>query len=371
MSGVMRIFKVNSKPTVLQPSALYMVSNASTKQLNIYMTDKDGGVIYRSIDSADISAVVTAIINALKDQPGGLAGLDLDGHVSGAATNTDPLVLSELDPGAAAASTIKLHRTEIAGRSLPGTLSALEEAFALQPSLARKSVAIWSPLGNSTTTAGGFGLTTLKTVGTVTARTVSSESLLGMSRRLAIMGKNSSYNTISYNIPVLQQKIGGGNNCGGFYISHRFAITDSYDLPTARMFMGIRARSSSPADASPSTITNCIGIGHESGESNFSIYHAGNLTQNSIDLGSNFPTASSGNDIYELALYSPPKESNVYYQLTRLTTGDVASGVITGTPGLELPDTTTLLSPLSVYRNNGYYGGAPSIDAISLYVENF
>ena len=370
MSGVMRIFKVNSKPTILQPSALYIVSIAETKQLSLYMTDKEGKVVYRSLDSSDVSAIVNVIIGALKDQPGGVAGLDLDGHINAASAGTDPLVLSTLSAGEASVDTVKVYRNMVAGRNLPGTLSALEEAVALQPSLARKSVAIWSPPGDSTTTTGGYGLNTLKTVGTVTARAVSNASLLGMSRRLGIVGKVSSYNRISYCVPVVQQKVGGGNNCGGFFISHRFAITDPYELLSPRMFVGVRASSSSPSDVSPSTITNCIGVGHEYGETSFSIYYGGSLSQPPIDLGSNFPTLSSGYDVYELALFSPPKESAVYYQLTRLNTGDVASGKLTGTVGTQLPATTTLLSPLSAYRSNGYDGGTAALDAISLYVEN-
>lgn len=76
----LKLFKVESLPTILQPSSLYFVK-ASTSTFSLYLTDKLGEVSYRSPDSSDISAIVLALINALKGQPGGLASLDGSGNL--------------------------------------------------------------------------------------------------------------------------------------------------------------------------------------------------------------------------------------------------------------------------------------------------
>lgn len=76
----LKIFKVSVLPAALEASALYFVQMPSNR-FSIYLTDKDGLVIHRSPDSSDVSAVTMAIINNLLNQPGGIAGLDLDGNL--------------------------------------------------------------------------------------------------------------------------------------------------------------------------------------------------------------------------------------------------------------------------------------------------
>lgn len=78
----LKIFKVDVLPPVLESSALYFIK-ASTSTFSIYLTDKLGQIAYRSPDSADISQLVLALINSLLNQPGGIAGLDLNGNVIG------------------------------------------------------------------------------------------------------------------------------------------------------------------------------------------------------------------------------------------------------------------------------------------------
>jgi len=78
----LKIFKSNTIPTNYESSAIYFVKEPSGL-LNIYITDKNSSIIYRSYGSSDISSIVNAIINSLLNQPGGLAGLDLDGNIIG------------------------------------------------------------------------------------------------------------------------------------------------------------------------------------------------------------------------------------------------------------------------------------------------
>lgn len=78
--ATLKIHKTITIPTSFEPNTLYLV-RAGTDRFSIYLTDKDGLVLFKSPDSSDISTVVLTLINALKGQPGGLASLNLDGYI--------------------------------------------------------------------------------------------------------------------------------------------------------------------------------------------------------------------------------------------------------------------------------------------------
>jgi hypothetical protein len=81
MSKQLRIYKVNSKPLVFQPSSLYLVKDSGSGLLYTYLSDSTGSVIYRSYEGTDIANVVNAILSMSKGQPNGLAVLDGDGLI--------------------------------------------------------------------------------------------------------------------------------------------------------------------------------------------------------------------------------------------------------------------------------------------------
>jgi hypothetical protein len=73
--------------------------------------------------------------------------------------------------------------------------------------------------------------------------------------------------------------------------------------------------------------------------------------------------------MYELVLFAPPSSNNtVYYEVTRLNTGHVASGTLTGTAGTALPSSTTLLC-FNSFRSNNATALAVGIDFASTYLE--
>ena len=86
------------------------------------------------------------------------------------------------------------------------------------------------------------------------------------------------------------------------------------------------------------------------------------VAQTPVDLGVNFPVNTLSADIYQLILYQPAKDNTrVLYQVTRLNTGHIATGVLTGTTGTQLPATTTSLSP-AVWRSNNASALAVGLD---------
>lgn len=119
----------------------------------------------------------------------------------------------------------------------------------------------------------------------------------------------------------------------------------------------------------PSTLTNSIGVGHGAADTNLKMYYGGSAAQAPIDLGVNFPIATANTDPYELALFAPPNTADVYYEVTRLSTGDVAAGLLASSGGVALPPTTTLLDYMRAWRTNNTTALEVGLDLMSDYIE--
>jgi hypothetical protein len=241
---------------------------------------------------------------------------------------------------------------------------------ALQPLLARNRVCYWDPPGNNTTLPGVFGYTAPTVAGTATTRNVATTNMFSRMRRLSYVSAAGAGSLCYQFVAVAQISVGDGAGNGGFYKVCRFGISDAAAVSGARMFVGVSSSTSAPTNVEPSTLTNSIGMGHGAADSNFSIFYGGSAAQTPIALGSNFPSNTRSTDVYELALFAPTNVNNtVYYEVTRLNTGNVATGTLTGTAGTALPASTTLLSYQRIWRCNNATALAVGYDLMSDYVE--
>lgn len=81
-----KIHKVTELPVVLEESSIYLVRIGETDELVIYVTDNTGSIFCRTqslqVQTEQIESIVVAIINGLKDVPGGLASIDNNGLLS-------------------------------------------------------------------------------------------------------------------------------------------------------------------------------------------------------------------------------------------------------------------------------------------------
>lgn len=256
-----------------------------------------------------------------------------------------------------------------AGRNLLRVLGPSGLETALQPLLARNKVGYWCPQGNATTLPGVLGYTAPTIVGTATARNCTTTNTFQRMRRLGIVTSAAVGQLASYRVAAAQIAFGNGTE-GGFFKVMRFGISDPGAVPTdARMFVGMRNVTAAPTNVEPNTLTNSIGVGHGAADTNLKIFYGGSTAQPPIDLGSNFPINNPNVDVYDLALFSPPG-GEVYYEVTRLNTGHVASGYITGSAsGIILPLWSTQLSYAVVYRTNNASAVAVGLDIMSDYIE--
>jgi hypothetical protein len=259
---------------------------------------------------------------------------------------------------------VALFRREISGRQLPAFLGPVGFASALQPLLAQNKVGIWSAGGNSATVPGLFGMVALTITGfTATARNVALTNLFTRMRRIGFVTPATAAAVGHFRSSVGQFTVGNGTQ-GGFFFTTRFGISDAALVAGARLFMGVR-ESSTPTNVEPSTLTNCIGLGHGAADTTMKLFFGGVAPQTPIDLGANFPI-STNVDAYELALFAPPGATVCSYQVTRLNTGNVATGVLNSA---QLPAPTVLLAAPWGYRTNNATAAAVGIDVSSVYIE--
>jgi len=271
-------------------------------------------------------------------------------------------------PATPAADNVSLFGRKIANRMLPAYIAPSGLDSALQPYFARNKVSQFSPAGANSTvvTTIAWPATTL-TGFTATSRAFAVTNLFTRMRRLGYVTIATAGTVGQFRFPSMGFTIGNGATLGGFTYILRFGISDAAAVSDARMFLGFRT-SGTPANVEPSTLGNIIGMGHGAADTNMHIYYGGSAAQTPIDLGANFPANTLSVDMYELALFSAPSSVDVHYQVTRLNTGDVATGTLSGTAGVVLPANTTIIGPWG-YRTNNATALAVGLDIVSAYVE--
>ena len=295
-----------------------------------------------------------------KSTAGDIAGL--------AGGGSDPLVLSDDTPTTPDSDTVTVFRKAVANRQMSAFVGPVGSHTVIQSFLARNEVGIWLPSGNTNTTPVLFGIPSLSMLGfTATGRNVATTSLFTRIRRMGYVTAATAGTVGNFRAASAQYTLGTGS-LGGFFYVVRFGISDAATVAGARMFMGM-VNKTSMSNEEPSALINAIGIGHGASDTNFKIYYAGTTPQAPINLGANFPCNTRNTDMYELALFAPVDSAVCHYEVTRLNTGHVATGTLTGTAGVALPSSSTLLAAPWGYRTNNATALAVGLDVASVYIE--
>ncbi|HSX06618.1 MAG TPA: hypothetical protein VLG92_02775 [Candidatus Saccharimonadia bacterium] len=258
----------------------------------------------------------------------------------------------------------------IANRQMVSQIGPTGLSAALQPLLARNKIGYWGPQGNSTTVPGVFGLAAPTAVGTATARTVATTSLASRMRRLGYVSSSTAGSLAGHYVNVAQFSCGSGSSDGsGLFFVIRWVPSDAATVSGERVFVGLSSSVAAPTNVEPNTLTNAIGVAQLSTDATqLYVVYGGSSAQTAIALGTNFPGATLGTTAYELAIFAPNSVSNTYYyQVTNITSGNVASGTLTGN-ATQVPQNSTLLAPRAWTCNNAT-ALAAGIDICSIYVE--
>lgn len=284
--------------------------------------------------------------------------------IANVSTDSGDLVFAANPTPVAPAAGVKLFSRDVATRPMLAQIGPAGSESLVQPHLGRAKTGLWMPIS---TGIQAIGILAPSLTGTGTQRAPGSTNLLTSMRRIGIVsaaGAGSLSVAISSGV-VGQFWRGNAVGLGGYTAIFRFAVSDAAIVATANMLVGLTATNIA-TDVDPSTRVNILGIGCTSGDTVLQLYAAGSAAQARVSLGANFPVNNPNVDVYELALYAPPNGSSVGYLVTRLNTGDKASGVISA--AANLPSATTFMSPV-FSRSNGGTASAVGIDVCSLSVE--
>lgn len=280
------------------------------------------------------------------------------------------LNLAVATPGVAPANTITAFAQTVAGRMMLAMRGPAGVETGLQPFLARGCVGFWRPAGSSTAAAVAGGYLTPTIVGVATSRVIATTNFFTRLKRIGYVSAATVASLVESRVAAAQISIGDGAGFGGFTKIVRFGISDAAPVGTARMFVGISSNTGAATNVEPSTLTNSIGVGHGAADTTLKLYFGGSAAQAPIDLGANFPVNTRSTDAYELALFAAPNSTSVSYLVTRLNTGQSASGLLTAaTAGLQLPAPAILLSQHKAWRTNNATALAVGLDLISDYIE--
>lgn len=263
----------------------------------------------------------------------------------------------------------KLFNRSVAWRQMPTFVWPSGLDSVLQPFLARNKVWYWCPPWNATTVPWVLGFTAPTITNfTATARNVATTNLFTRMRRLGYVTAATAWAVWHWRVAVYQYTVWDPTTqLGGFTYIIRFGISDAAAVSDARMFIWMRA-SATPSNVEPSTLTNCIWVWHNAAHTNLHLFYGGSSAQTPINLWANFPITHWSVNVYELALFSPPNSWNVYYEVRRLNTWDVATWTITNSWSTVLPTNTTLIAP-RWYRTNNATALAVWLDVMSAYIE--
>jgi hypothetical protein len=292
-----------------------------------------------------------------------LADIDASGNI---------LLLNATSTTTPAADSVALTAKRIAaggGRVLPQVLGEDAQSPTLGYHMGREQMACFNPTPN------GTGANTLgtndTTAGTATARSVATTNAVTRTKRLAYVSASTAGSIAARYGAATCVTVGAGGSpaLGGFLFTARWAVSDASAVSGANMFIGLRNATSAPsATANPNTLTNLIGVGQCNGSTNLQIVYGGSAAQTVIDLGANFPAADT-TALYELILYARPDDgTKCAYQVTNLSTGNTTSGLLSGTAGVALPASTTLMTT-ALYRANNATALAVGLDIANYTLE--
>ncbi len=209
------------------------------------------------------------------------------------------------------------------------------------------------------TTLQGRGIT-LTATGTATAYTVANTNRITAIPAVEVLVTTAATNAVAgFRIGALPFRLGPIGGEGFLYLRTLVRNATGGATATTRGFLGFRGANTAPTDVNPSTLTNVVGLGWDSGDANLSVIHndaSGTATK--VPLGVNFPRPTADrSQAWDFTILSDG-EGSVYWAVISLANGATANGVIT----TDLPANNTLLTFLAYIS----VGGTSSVIGVGL-----
>jgi hypothetical protein len=304
------------------------------------------------VTAADLAFVPAGGVGAVNLQA---AVEELDTEKASKAA-VDPLTLTAT-PTAPATGTIVVGETSLGGLEVMSIRAPGWTAYVPQFLTGRqRTVGVLYTVGSATPGFMAGTAANFATLGTATAVTPTATSHFTRQFRISYVSATTAGSLAGHcvNSSSARNFTVGGSGVGGFLFIARFGQGDAATVAGARQFVGLSIATATPTNVEPSTELNQIGFGQISTSNNMHVIFGGSVAQTPIDLGASFPMDTLSVDSYECVLFSDKNDNTkIRYQVTRLNTGDVATGTLTNTtPGTTLPATTAFLGKRAWRCNN-------------------
>lgn len=280
----------------------------------------------------------------------------------GVALGTARVVLnSDATNGPSAPTTgVKLFGSQ-KGRILPAVIPQYGTMTELNPHIGMKQCAWFQCTGGATTVVTP-GIT-LTTIGTATTANWASTNVLTQSRRLSYISSAVAGSAGGWREAVTKYNIGSAG-LGGFHIIMKVGFLT---LPAGyRIFMGLQSATTVIGNVDPSSLTNLIGFGKDTGDTTLQFMindGSGTATKTATGL-----SALSTSDVIECHVYAPAGTAKVYWACRNIT--QAPSTWFTGDSGVsvDLPAAGTGLC-IHNWCNNGATASAIDPHWINYYIE--
>ena len=287
------------------------------------------------------------------------------GALANWATDSGDLVATEnATPAAAPAGKTRVFGAAVAGRGMLAAIGPTGGRQVAQPFLGQRATWQYSPNVNGTPMVNVNCRADAQ--GTPTTRTPTAASYFTATKRVGYVSAATAASIAGLRNGGGFMQRGNAAGAGGFFVVFRFAISDAVLVATANMFVGVSATTTGLGDVRPETLTNIVGVGCSSGDTNLQLYAADGTARARTSLGASFPVNATLTNVYELALFCPPNGADIRYEVVRLNTGDRVTGTISS--ATNLPSATTMLTH-QFQRSNGGTAAAVGIDVLGLYGE--
>jgi hypothetical protein len=264
-------------------------------------------------------------------------------------------------PTAPASGGLKFFGGNNGNGPIPAYLGPLDVAAqALQTSMAEGHICWWTSATGTALSVWGWPAATA--VGTITAATTTVGSRRARMKRVEYLVTTAATTAIaSWRINSAQYTINGGNSWeGGFRSTMHGGPSTGVTNGSHRFFMGLY-QAAAVTDVNPSTLVIMAGVGYDAADTQVQFMTNDSTgTATKVALGASFPKPNADRSFtYRLRLYAPPGTTRrLYYEVTYLETGAVATGSVT----TDLPATTDLLAPIC-YAS---VGGVSSVVGIAV-----
>ena len=327
-----------------------VVVNHTTNAVNLY--PQSGGTIDNGTTNAPLSIPPGAAIDLVGTDSTNWTGVQVDLWDDENGILLIPAVTGS--PPAPVAGYGGLFMKSQANRAMPAFIGPSGLDSVLQPHMAKNGWSLWKPSNNSTTLS-AIGAATLTATGTATAANYATTSLHTRTTRVDYLVTTAATTAVAgYRIGTNIYRV-----TDGFHHIFRVAPATGTTVSTRRFFCGMSTSTSAPTDVDPSTLTNSVGVGYSSADTNWQIYFGGTAVAK-VDTGIVKPSADRDGP-FTVIIFAPPGGAYLGVRLVNEVTG--ASFETTTSTSTNIMATTTAAGP----RAYASVGGTSSVVGLTLF----